>query len=100
MRRLQQELGIPTVLVTRNQRDALEMGDRVAVMSDGRFEQVDTPRNVYNSPATEFVGRFIGAASVFHRTGENVAEPRNNLFEATVSPEDIAILPRKTEVPS
>ena len=61
----QQELKIPTILVTHDQREALEMGDRVAIMNDGRFEQIDTPRNIYDNPASQFVARFIGRVNVF-----------------------------------
>ena len=46
-KRWQRELKIPTILVTHDQREALELGDRVAVMNEGRFEQIDTPHNVY-----------------------------------------------------
>ena len=56
----QRELMIPTILVTHDHREALEMGDRVAIMNEGRFEQVDTSQNIYNNPATRFVAQFIG----------------------------------------
>ena len=56
----QRELKIPTILVTHDHREALEMGDRVAIMNEGRFEQVDTSQNIYNKPATRFVAQFIG----------------------------------------
>ena len=93
-KRWQRELGIPTILVTHDQREALELGDRVAVMNEGRFEQVESPQRVYDSPATEFVGSFIGRANVF------LTDPRkswsrlmNTRFEVMVRPEDISIYP-------
>ena len=91
----QRELGIPTILVTHDQREALEMGDRVAVMSEGRFEQIDTPHNVYGSPATPFVGRFIGRANVFQA---DLGKSWSRLVDDTrldvmVSPEDISVSP-------
>jgi len=61
----QRELKIPTILVTHDHREALEMGDRVAIMNEGRFEQVDTSQNIYNNPATRFVAQFIGKINLF-----------------------------------
>ena len=61
----QRELKIPTILVTPDHREALEMGDRVAIMNEGRFEQVDTSQNIYNNPATRFVAQFIGKVNLF-----------------------------------
>ena len=61
----QRELKIPTILVTHDHREALEMGDRVAIMNEGRFEQVDTSQNIYNNPATRFVAQFIGKINRF-----------------------------------
>jgi len=71
LRRIQEQIGITTVLVTHNQTEALTMSDRIAVMNDGRFEQVGTPTEVYEEPATQFVADFIGTANVFD--GEIVA---------------------------
>jgi len=64
IRALQQDLGITTVYVTHDQEEALSMSDRVVVMSDGRVEQVGTPFEVYNDPATRFVASFVGTLSV------------------------------------
>jgi len=61
IRRVQQALRIPTIFVTHDQEEALAISDRVAVMSDGVIEQVDTPFNIYNSPRNEKVARFIGS---------------------------------------
>jgi ABC-type sugar transport system ATPase subunit len=58
---LQRGTGVATLYVTHDQVEALTMGDRVAILRDGRIEQVDTPMNVYDRPATGFVARFIGA---------------------------------------
>ena len=93
-KRWQRELGISTILVTHDQREALELGDRVVVMNEGRFEQVDSPRNVYDSPATEFVGRFIGRANVFLADpGKGWSRLMNTRSEIMVRPEDISIFP-------
>lgn len=60
LRQLQQHLGITTIFVTHDQQEALAMADRVAVMNAGRVEQFDTPRVMYDGPATPFVAEFIG----------------------------------------
>ncbi|MGM0561635.1 MAG: ABC transporter ATP-binding protein [Pseudomonadota bacterium] len=57
---LLRELGITAVYVTHDQAEAMALGDRVAVMSAGRIEQVGAPRDIYHTPATDFVADFIG----------------------------------------
>jgi putative spermidine/putrescine transport system ATP-binding protein len=64
LREIQRAVGITTVFVTHDQHEALGLSDRVAVMSRGRIEQLGTPREVYDRPATRFVADFIGASSV------------------------------------
>ena len=71
IRSIQEDLGITTVYVTHDQAEALAISDRVAVMHEGRVEQVDTPEAVYREPATRFVAEFVGD---------------NNVFEAVVGP--------------
>jgi thiamine transport system ATP-binding protein len=65
VKRIQSQVGTTTVYVTHDQAEALAVSDRVAVMHDGRVEQVGTPREVYRRPATEFVARFVGENNVF-----------------------------------
>ena len=60
IREIQRQLGITTVYVTHDQEEALELSDRVVVMSAGRIEQVGTPFEIYNFPATAFVASFVG----------------------------------------
>lgn len=69
---LTRRLGVTTVYVTHDQVEAMTMGDRVAVLKDGVLMQVDTPRNLYDRPNSEFVAGFIGS-------------PAMNLFRASVS---------------
>jgi spermidine/putrescine ABC transporter ATP-binding subunit len=57
---LQRQLGMTFLFVTHDQDEALAMSDRIAVMNHGRIEQIGTTRDVYNSPATAFVARFVG----------------------------------------
>jgi multiple sugar transport system ATP-binding protein len=61
IRGLQREFGITTVYVTHDQVEALTLGDRIAVVNEGRLEQVGTPDEVYEDPANMFVGGFIGS---------------------------------------
>lgn len=61
IRRLQTELGITTLFVTHDQEEALAISDRIAVMSQGRIEQLGTPLEVYREPSSAFVARFIGS---------------------------------------
>jgi sulfate/thiosulfate transport system ATP-binding protein len=63
LRRLHDEQGVTTVLVTHDQEEAMEVADAIAVMNDGRIEQVGSPQQVYDQPATDFVMGFIGPTS-------------------------------------
>src|SRR5438067_11480583 len=64
IRRLQQQLGVTTIMVTHDQEEALSMADRVVVMNHGVIEQVGTPHEVYEFPATPFVADFVGKVNV------------------------------------
>ncbi|WP_019634856.1 ABC transporter ATP-binding protein [Actinomadura atramentaria] len=64
LKRVQREVGVTFVLVTHDQGEALAMSDRVAVMNDGRIEQVGTPREVYERPRTRFVAGFVGTSNL------------------------------------
>ena len=77
VKRIQIELGITTVYVTHDQEEALSISDRMAVMHDGRVEQVGEPRAVYRRPDTRFVAEFVGDNNVFvgEVVGEAVADP-------------------------
>ena len=71
---IQSDLGITTVYVTHDQEEALAISDRVAVMNDGRIEQVATPQDLYREPSTRFVAEFIGDNNVFEGSVTAVAE--------------------------
>ncbi|UCD71653.1 MAG: ABC transporter ATP-binding protein, partial [Syntrophobacterales bacterium] len=64
LKNLHKKLGITFIAVTHNQEEALSMSDRIAIMNEGRLEQVATPRELYESPQTEFVADFIGVANI------------------------------------
>jgi len=64
LKRIQREVGITFVYVTHDQEEALTMSDRIAVMREGRIEQVDAPEEIYEHPATTFVAGFIGVSNL------------------------------------
>jgi multiple sugar transport system ATP-binding protein len=70
--KLQKRLGTTTIYVTHDQVEAMTMGDRIAVMNAGELQQLDTPQNLYETPANRFVATFIGS-------------PAMNVFPATVA---------------
>ena len=65
VRALQRRLGITTVFITHDQEEALIMSDRIAIMSRGRIEQIGTPTEVYDHPATEFAAGFMGESNIY-----------------------------------
>jgi putative spermidine/putrescine transport system ATP-binding protein len=82
LRTLQQEVGITFVYVTHDQEEALTMSDRLAVMNEGRLEQVGAPADVYEHPANEFVAGFVGISNIVERDGRRF----------TIRPEKVRIL--------
>ena len=68
LKKLQAKVGTTFVYITHDQSEALVMSDYVAVMNRGRFEQVDTPQNLYNKPRTPFVAQFVGDNNVWSGT--------------------------------
>ncbi|HEV2028512.1 MAG TPA: ABC transporter ATP-binding protein [Candidatus Dormibacteraeota bacterium] len=69
LKQIQKEVGITFIYVTHDQEEALTMSDRIAVMSNGSIEQIGSPVDVYERPATEFVAGFIGISNVLLRDG-------------------------------
>ncbi len=68
LRKVMDQVGLTTVIVTHEQEEAFDLGDRVAVMREGRLEQVGTPQELYEQPQTPFVSRFIGRSSILRGT--------------------------------
>lgn len=66
LRRLHEEMPITSVFVTHDQEEALEVADRVVIMNEGRIEQIGTPEEVYEHPASSFVYHFLGNVNLFH----------------------------------
>ena len=66
LRRIHDELHVTTVLVTHDQEEALEVADRVAILNQGKLEQIGTPQSIYDNPASPFVYNFLGNVNLFH----------------------------------
>jgi putative spermidine/putrescine transport system ATP-binding protein len=81
--RIQEQLGITFIYVTHDQDEALTMSDRIAVFNDGRIEQIATPAELYEHPATEFVAGFVGTSNIIERDEQRF----------TIRPEKIHIGP-------
>src|SRR3546814_15603306 len=64
IKRLHQQLGVTSIYVTHDQVEAMTLADRLVVMNQGRADQIGTPQDVYNRPATTYVGGFIGSPAM------------------------------------
>lgn len=73
IRRIQKDLGITTIFVTHDQEEALSISDRIAVMYEGKAEQVGQPFEIYNRPATRFVASFVGTLNILEGIVEDAA---------------------------
>jgi sulfate transport system ATP-binding protein len=100
IRKIQQELGVSTILVTHDQDEAFAMADRIGVMHQGRLLEVGTPDELYARPRTRFVATFLGAANLllgyrkgqslrFERPGAESVTPRE--IVAVIRPEEIEL---------
>ena len=89
LKRIQQKIGITFVYVTHDQEEALTMSDRMAVLANGKIEQIGPPVEVYERPATEFVAGFIGISNVLERNG----------IRFVVRPEKVRMLEEGQEAP-
>ncbi|MCB8838965.1 ABC transporter ATP-binding protein [Aurantimonas sp. VKM B-3413] len=72
LKHIQEKLGIAFLYVTHDQDEALSMSDRIAVFNDGRIEQIGTPEDVYERPASEFVAGFVGTSTILERGGRQL----------------------------
>ncbi|WPL37065.1 ABC transporter ATP-binding protein [Malacoplasma iowae] len=115
LKRLHKEFGITFILVTHDQEEALTLSDKVVVMSNGNIEQVGSPIEIYDSPANNWVAKFIGKANIFSGTfcGDNHVKINNKKFKLSndndyskfkenekvnvmIRPEDFNVVPVKT----
>jgi putative spermidine/putrescine transport system ATP-binding protein len=90
LKTIQQEVGITFVYVTHDQAEALTMSDRLAVFNRGRIEQLGTPADLYERPATAFVAGFVGTSNLLRGDAARALAGEDGLF--TVRPEKIRIL--------
>ncbi|MBL8289366.1 MAG: ABC transporter ATP-binding protein [Rubrivivax sp.] len=79
IRQIQQRLGMTVVYVTHDQEEAMNMSDRLAIMNNGRIEQVGEPARIYEDPANEFVARFLGEANLLPGTVERTGSSQGTL---------------------
>ncbi len=114
LKKLQADVGTTFMYITHDQSEALVMSDRVAVMNSGRFEQIDSPRNLYSNPASSFVAGFVGETnilpvSVISRTplqvrtffglelkGTPVNDCRDDQLDLYIRPESIILDPAES----
>jgi putative spermidine/putrescine transport system ATP-binding protein len=89
LKQIQRDVGITFVFVTHDQEEALTMSDRIAVFSDGRIEQVATPAELYEAPATSFVAGFVGTSNLL--TGEAARRIVGRSGTFSVRPEKIRL---------
>ena len=82
LKKLQKKLGITFIYITHDQEEAINMSDRIAVMRDGRFEQIGTPDEIYNHPKTSYVATFVGNANILKGTAETT---EGEYFRASVA---------------
>ena len=90
LKRIQREVGITFVYVTHDQGEALTMSDRIAVMNDGLVEQLASPREIYEHPASRFVAGFIGTSNLLTGTVSSVSR---GLAVITVSDDERIVVP-------
>lgn len=96
LKSLQRELGITTILVTHDQEEAFQLGDRVAVMNEGKIEQIGTPEEIYDYPATEFVACFVGDINIL--SGVTYGKEAYACSLALDLPDNLQQLPEKAPV--
>jgi len=97
LKEIQGQVGLTFIYVTHDQEEALTMSDRLAVFSRGRVEQIGTPAEVYERPATGFVAGFVGTSNVLE--GEAAAAIAGDPHAFTIRPEKIAMVEPDAEVP-
>jgi iron(III) transport system ATP-binding protein len=99
---VQRRLGIPTIMVTHDQEEALTLADKVVCMNNGRIEQIGTPQELYSRPATRFVADFVGVSNllptdwvreVLPHLMQSRPQGEDSRFEACIRPEQLIVRP-------
>jgi spermidine/putrescine transport system ATP-binding protein len=114
LKRIQREVGITFIYVTHDQGEALTMSDRIAVMNEGKVEQLGSPRAIYERPGTRFVAGFIGTSNllsgdvksasadravILSGDGQHIEVPlREGLSAAIGSPVELTVRPEKIDL--
>ena len=98
LKRIQREVGITFVYVTHDQEEALTMSDRIAVMNAGKVEQIGTPTEIYDRPASVFVAGFIGQANLWH--GRQTGRANRDYVEIDVLGTTVRARPGETTIES
>jgi spermidine/putrescine transport system ATP-binding protein len=98
LKRIQREVGITFVYVTHDQEEALTMSDRIAVMNAGNVEQIGTPTEIYDRPASVFVAGFIGQANLWH--GRQTGRANRDYVEVQVLGSTLRARPGDTTIES
>ena len=108
LKRLQKKLGITFIYITHDQEEAINMSDRIAVMCAGEIQQIGTPSEIYNAPATRFVADFIGESNILDGvmlrdfrvefagqefTCVDAGFGSREIVQVVVRPEDIQVVP-------
>ncbi len=111
LKQLHRQLGVTTVYVTHDQREALTMSDRIAVINEGEIAQIGSPKQIYNNPSTTFVADFIGESSFLplDRDGSNnllfsgnkvttiSTNQKNKKWSLVIRPERLSIITNKVK---
>jgi len=107
LRNLHDEMHVTTVIVTHDQEEAMEVADRIVVMNEGRIEQIGSPAEIYDQPATPFVMGFVGAVNVLPAgalpvAGAVATPPGRSAAPLFIRPHDVAVFaePRQGTVPA
>ena len=82
---IQKQLGTTFIFVTHDQGEALTLSDRIAIMNQGRIEQIGTPTEVYENPASIFVAKFVGASNIFEGSAETETNPTTGVSTLVLS---------------
>ncbi|MEY3168438.1 MAG: hypothetical protein RLY44_418 [Actinomycetota bacterium] len=96
LKKIQRDAGITFIFVTHDQEEAMRMSDRIVVFNEGKVEQVGTPQDVYNKPATRFVAGFLGAANIL--SGEDAKKIFGKSKTVSIRPERMRLQPSNSKI--
>jgi sulfate transport system ATP-binding protein len=97
LRNLHEEMQVTTVIVTHDQEEAMEVADRIVVMNEGHVEQIGSPSEIYDEPASPFVMRFVGEVNVLPRFDGAEGHRQGGAEEVYVRPHDLDLLDEPQE---